>query len=106
MRLVHKIYFKKEEIFLINHTHSLTGGLLRGDVLPLSPGGLFRGICCLVGGRQASRGAAAHLSLGALPYGSLLQEHSAATEAKLAPQAHQWPTPANHTPNYALIRLV
>ncbi len=45
-------------------------------------------------------------SLGALPYGFLLQEHSAATEAKLAPQAHKWPTPSNHTPNYAVIQLV
>ena len=86
---------------------SLTCGLLRGDVLPLSPAGLFGRISCLVGGRQASRGAAAHLPLGALPYGFLLQEHSAATEAKLAPQAHQGP---QHQviipPNYALIQLI
>lgn len=86
--------FTTQTFHLLRCSITLTCGLLRSNVLPLSPGGCFWDICCLIGGRQASRGAAALLSLGTFSYGFLLQEHSAATEAMLAPQPHQWPTPA------------
>lgn len=86
------VYSTQREVLSDCTVSGLTCGLLRGDVFPLSPGGLLWGVCCLVGGRQASRRAAAHLSLVALPYRFLLQEYIAATETKLAPQA---PTVAN-----------
>ena len=60
--------------------NTLTGGLLRGDVLPFSPGRLFGSVRWLSGRGQASWRAAALLSLGALPNCLFLQQHSAATD--------------------------